>query len=256
MKRMTTVLIHLLLLLCIPMRTDASTPLVVDEAGLLTTAQVQQLDALAESIASDSGMDVAILTVNSLNGYSARTFADDYYDSHGYRYDGLILLLAIQDREWYISTSGKAIDAFTDYGLEQLEEKIVPSFSSGDFFRGFHTFLSEAQEYMQAYHCGNPIDVPARSFGSILTVSVVIGLAFAGISLLCMRGAMNTKRSQYSANEYMKDGSFSMPVRQDIFLYSNVSKMKRPENNGSGKGGSSVHTSSSGRSHGGGGGKF
>ena len=256
MKRITTVLIFLVLLLCLPMRTCASTPLVVDEAGLLTSAQVQQLDSLAESIASENGMDVVILTVTSLNGYSAQKFADNYYDSHGYRYDGLILLLAIQDREWYISTSGKAIDAFTDYGLEQLEELIVPSFSSGDFFRGFHTFLSEAQKYMQAYYQGDPIDVPARSFGSILAVSAVIGLATAGISVLCMRGAMNTKRSQYSANEYIKDGSFSLPVRQDIFLYSNVSKTKRPENNGSGKGGSTVHTSSSGRSHGGRGGKF
>lgn len=249
MKRIAVVLLLFVLVLCIPLNARAAgSPFVVDDAGLLTSSQVQELNALAERISTEYRMDVVVLTVNSLGGKSAQAFADDYYDSHGYRYDGLILVLAIQDREWYISTSGTAIEAFTDYGLEQIGDSIVPYFSSGDFYQGFYTFLNESRKYMQSY--------ARRSFGSILLVSAFIGLVCAGVSVGIMCGNMNTKRRQFDAGEYVKSGSFSLPVRQDIFLYSNVTKTRRPENNSSGKGGSSVHTSSSGRSHGGRGGKF
>ena len=256
MKRnITCILLFVLMLL--PMNAAAAgDPLVVDDAGLLTSDQVRELNALAERVSSGYGMDVAVLTVNSLGGKTARDFADDYYDSHNYHYDGLILVLAIQDREWYISTSGSAIQAFTDYGIDQIGDLIVPYFSSGAYYEGFHAFVSEASEYMEAYKRGEPIDLPERSMSSILLVSLLLGLVAAGVSVGIMCGNMNTKRRQYDAGEYVKDGSFSLPVRQDIFLYSNVTKTRRPESNSSGKGGSSMHTSSSGRSHGGRGGKF
>lgn len=248
MKRITAVFL-LVLVLCLPLNVRAAgSPLVVDDAGLLTSSQVQELNALAERISSEYRMDVVVLTVNSLGEKSAQAFADDYYDSHDYGYDGLILVLAIQDREWYISTCGTAIDAFTDYGLEQIGDIIVPYFSSGDYYQGFSAFLNESSRYMKSY--------ALRGFGSILLVSAFIGLVCAGVAVGIMCGNMNTKRRQYDAGEYLKSDSFSIPVRQDIFLYSNVTKTRRPENNSTGKGGSSVHTSSSGRSHGGRGGKF
>ena len=92
-----------------------------------------------------------------------------------------------------------------------------------------------------------------------ILLSLVIGVVVAAVSVLIMRASMNTKRMQYSASDYMNPGSFHLRTQQDIFLYSNVTKVRRQENNnssGGGGGGSSVHTSSSGRSHGGGGGKF
>ena len=54
----------------------------------------------------------------------------------------------------------------------------------------------------------------------------------------------------------MVKGSWKLTQHRDLFLYSNVSKVRKqdpPKNSG---GGSSVHRSTSGRSHGGGGGKF
>lgn len=257
MKRMATVLILFALLLSLPLKAGAAgSPLVVDEAGLLTAAQVRELTAASERISSEYGMDAVILTVTSLEGKSPRAFADDYYDSHGYGYDGLLLLIAIQDRDWHISTSGKAINVFTDYGLEKLGDAIVPSFSEGDFYEGFDLFLSKSAQYMESYERGEAVDVPKRSLGSVLLVSALIGLAAAGVTVGVMCAGMNTKRRQQDALAYMIPDSYSLPVRQDIFLYSNVTKVKRPENNSSGKGGSTVHTSSSGRSHGGHGGKF
>ena len=146
MKRNITFIL-LFVLMLLPMNAAAAgDPLVVDDAGLLTSDQVRELNALAERVSSGYGMDVAVLTVNSLGGKTARDFADDYYDSHNYHYDGLILVLAIQDREWYISTSGSAIQAFTDYGIDQIGAHMVPYSPSGAYFGGNHAFVSEAAE--------------------------------------------------------------------------------------------------------------
>lgn len=257
MKRIWVCILLFVLVFSLPMSVRAAgDPLLVDDAGLLTTAQTQELTDLAQRISSEYKMDIVILTVNSLGGKTASAFADDYYDSHSYRYDGLILVLAMQERDCYISTSGAAIHAFTDYGIDQMEDLIVPCFSSGAYYEGFYTFITEASGYMEAFSHGEPIDTPRRSIGSVFLVSALIGLAAAGICVGIMCSNMNTKRRKYGAGEYVKQDSFAFPVRQDIFLYSNVTKTRRPENNNSGRGGSSTHTSSSGRSHGGGGRKF
>ena len=57
-----------------------------------------------------------------------------------------------------------------------------------------------------------------------------------------------------SVSYYVREGSMSMKTVKDIFLYRNVSKTAKPKETSSS--GSSTHVSSSGRTHGGGGGKF
>lgn len=253
MKRLTASLL-LLICLCLPLRVFASeADLVVDNAGLFTQEELQELTAAAERVSSEYGMDTVILTVPSLEGKSARDYADDYYDYHDYRYDGILILLAMEERDWYISTSGEAIQVFTDYDIQELGDRIVPYLSSGYYFWAFQVYLEELPDYFDAYEGSEAVD-DSLSLGGALMISSGIGLVIAAIVTAILCGTMNTKRRQYSAGEYLVDGSFRLPVRQDIFLYSNVTKTKREQNNSSG--GSSTHTSSSGNTHGGGGGKF
>ena len=79
------------------------------------------------------------------------------------------------------------------------------------------------------------------------------GAVISGIILLFMRASMNTKNPQHNATNYETSGSYHLSQHQDLFLYSNISKRPKPQNNNSG---SSTHRSSSGRTHGGHGGKF
>ena len=81
------------------------------------------------------------------------------------------------------------------------------------------------------------------------------GAAIAAIVVLIMRSSMNTKRPQRSAGEYIDSSSYNLWRNQDIFLYSQVRKVRKQTQSSSG-GGSSVHRSSGGRSHGGGHGRF
>ena len=82
----------------------------------------------------------------------------------------------------------------------------------------------------------------------------MIGFVIAFIATAIMRSKLKSVRSKSGATDYIKQGSFRVTRANDFFLYRTVSRRARPKDTGSG--GSSTHRSSSGRSHGGGGGRF
>lgn len=254
-------------------------PQVIDNAYLLSVSERDALETKAAALREEYEMDVVILTVDSLHGKRPQDYADDYYDENGYgcgeEKSGLLFLISMEERDWYISTCGEAIYAFTDYGIQQVGEAALPYLSDGEYYEAFDAYLDTLPAYLSAYRSGAPLDGYADYSGDYyhgdresvvyyeeehspsLVISLLIGAAVAGIAVLVMRASMNTKRLQSSAADYLEHGSFHLNRQQDMFLYSNVSKTRRPEehDNNSG-GGSSVHSSSSGTSHGGGGGKF
>lgn len=262
MKRKYIVWILILVLipvLLIPVQ--AGTTRIVDNAGLLSGQEIQSLEEKAETLMTRYGMDVVILTVDSLNGSSPQDTADDFYDYNGYGDDGVLFLLAMKERDWFISTSGNAIYALTDYGIQQLGFVALPYLSEDNYYNAFDVFLDELPLYFDALGNGKPIDGYVEYYEEDTTPSFGVALFFGviagGLTVLIMKGSMNTKRKQRSAQEYIKQGSYNLRTCQDMFLYSHVSKVRRQQNSSGGSGGgSSVHSGSSGRSHGGGGGKF
>lgn len=273
-KKITIILLCALLLPCLILSVSGqTTSYVTDYAGLLLPEEISALEEKAAELALLYDIDPVILTVDSLYGKSAQDYADNFYDDTGYRDDGVLFLLAMTEREWYISTCGTVIYALTDYGIQQLGESVVPYLADESWYDGFYLFLGSLPDYLAAYESGKPIDGQANYSGDYyhgdqeeilyygeesnpsFFLSLLCGVFVAGITIFIMRLSMNTKRAQRSASGYMKEGSWNLYQHRDLFLYSNVTKTRRQENKPSG-GGSSVHRSSGGRSHGGGGGKF
>jgi uncharacterized protein len=269
---LTTLLLSLFLLLPVYAQT---TDFVIDEAGLLRSEQIDTLQEMAAELKEHYEIDAVILTVDSLGGTYAQDYADDYYDNAGYGDDGVLFLLAMEEREWYISTSGSVIYTLTDYGIQKIGEGAVSYFADGLWFEGFAYFLNNLSYYLDALENGAPVDGFADFSGDYyhgdqeevvyyqeetspnFVLSLLCGLGAAGISIFVMRSAMNTKRSQRGAGDYLKKDSWNLYQHRDLFLYSNITKSRRQEESKSSSGGgSSVHRSSGGRSHGGGGGKF
>ena len=274
MKKLTSLLLAVLLMSCLVLSVSAnSVSYIADDAGLLYSDEAAVLEEKAANLSAIYGIDAVILTIDSLGGVSAQDYADDYYDHNGYGEDGVLFLLAMEEREWYISTCGTVIYALTDYGIQQLGDGMLPYLSSGSWYDGFAFFLDRLPYYLDAYGSGTPVDGYADYSGDYyhgrqdeivyypqekdpsFPLSLLIGLASGGIAIGIMRAMMNSKRAQRGASAYLKDGSWNLHMHRDIFLYSNVSKTRRQQSSSSG-GGSSVHRSSGGRSHGGGGGRF
>lgn len=269
----------------------------VDKANLLTPLQEEQLNDKIQKIISTYENDVVILTTYFTNSKDNETYLDDYYDSYlnDYKEDGLVLGMDMNDRYWHISTSGRSIGTFTDWGIKYLGHEMLPYFKVDDYYGGFETFLDYTDKFFEKDAAGSPYDINNNDklpnyedvdnelYGNSGTDSnigssdnflkaflIALATGFL-IGIIINTGKLNqlkTKKAVYEANDYVKENSFNLVNKSDLYLYTSVHKTRRPKENtasaaarssgGSAhrSGGSTTHTSSSGRSHGGGGGHF
>ena len=238
---------------------DTNQTRVVDEASLLSESEISALQQKTDQIAGKYDFDVVIVTVNSLDGKTAEEYADDYYDYHDYRNDGILLLTAMDDRKWHISTTGKGIEYFTDYGCEYIGDKVKEKLSDGDYNAAYETFVKECDSFLKEAQNGTPYDVGHEKH-SIMFFVVPYGIAFlvSVIFAICyvadLKHKLNTTTPTGNAAVYIKN--IHKQKDQDEFIRSFVTTVARPQSSSSSRGGSSTHTSSSGRSHGGTGGSF
>lgn len=234
----------------------------LDMASLLSDEDVDSLTARLDELSLRQKMDVVIATTNTLEGKSVVAYADDLYDNCSFGYgadrDGLILVISMEDNDWYISTCGYGITAFTDAGIKYIGEQIVPYLSDKDFAGAFATYITLCDEFITQARTDKPYDIgslPRKPMSPAwILVCLISGLILSCVTVGKMKAKLTTVRAQAAANSYMKNDSMNITDSREMFLYKNVTRTKR--SNESSGGGSSTHTSSSGTSHGGGGGKF
>ena len=253
-KKKTTVILALFLCIvtALPVFAAGDLPRLVDGASLLSPEEAEELLGKLDGISERQQMDIVVVTVNTLDGKTPQAYADDFFDYNGYGIgpdrDGILLLVSMEDRDWYISTRGYGITAVTDAGLDYLSARFLAYAEQCD------QFIAQAKTG-QAYDVGNE---PKEPFGwlKFIGISLAVGLAAALIVTGVMRGQLKSVRGRTSAGDYVKRDSLRITESSDMFLYSHVSRTAIPKNNSGSGGGSGVHISSSGASHGGGGGKF
>lgn len=234
---------------------------VVDMADLLTDSEETALIEKLDEISLRQNMDVVVATTNDLEGYSVTEYADLLYEQCQFGYgdsnDGLMLLVSMEDHDWYISTCGYGITAFTDAGIEYIGEQIKTDLSEGNYADAFSEYAELCDDFISQAKTGKPYDsgnIPRKPLSLIwIPIALVIGFVIAKIVVGNMKSKLKTVRKQAAANSYMKDGSMNITESRDLFLYHTVTRTEKPKNNSSG---SSTHRSSSGTTHGGGGGKF
>lgn len=247
-------------------------PRLVDGANLLSHSEEAALLGKLDEISKRQKADIVVVTVDSLEGKTPMEYADDFYDDNGYGFgeekDGILFLVSMEERDWYISTTGYAITAFTDAGLEYMSEKFLGSLSKGEYALAFTVYAELCDDFITQARAGRPYDadyLPKEPFWLAGNLAIAIGAAFI-ISLIIttvMTGKLKSVRSQPMANSYVKSGSMRLTNQKDLFLYRHVDRRAIPKNNNSaGSGtympssGSRTHRSSSGVRHGGRGGKF
>lgn len=257
MKKLTSLILILCLLTALCLTAQAASPLLTDEAELLSPYEKTELEQLLTQISKQHGVDIVIVTVDSTDGATPMDFADDWFDYNDYRADGILLLVSMEYSDWHISTTGYGITAITDAGLEYIADRFVPYMSEGDFPTAFRTFAELCDSFLTQARSGDPYDshnLPKDPFDARinLVIALVIGFVVAFIATGVMKGKLKSVRQQVKADSYVTPGSLQLTLSRDLFLYVNMTKTERPQSSS----GSSTHRSSSGTTHGGGGGKF
>lgn len=251
---------------------------VKDYLNYLTDHEINQLEQTIDTIRDEYSLDVVIVIVDDTEGKSSMDFADDYYDYNGYGigedYSGLLMLINMDQREVWISTTGRAIDIFTDSRISNMVNNIVGPLSEGRYYEASYSFLSDTKSYAKQgvprnqYRVDGVNEIQNNTavyvkptyfqkvmsliqFFPIYIVAFVISVVTTVLLSLSRKGKITINRQTYE-----KNNSFRLSEVTDRYIRQTTTRTKIHRNSGGGSGGSSVHTGSSGRSHGGGGGRF
>lgn len=248
-----------------------SAPFVVDDALLLTQKEIDKLEEKAEDLAFEYDCGVYVLTVDSLEGKTPREYAQDYYLDNdlgiGEGQNGIMFFIAMDSRDYITITYGKdptgeyeygiGIRAFSDFGIEKMEEQVVPQLSDGDYNGAFTTYMDVCEEYLAFLkEEGHPYDVndgPKNYLVRILIV-IFVPLGIAGIVCGVFYSQMKTARMKTEARDYIDKNSFRLTSRNDRYIRTTVTRTKiekSDSSSGGSSGGSTVNSSGFGGSKGG-----
>lgn len=259
---------------------------VIDQAELLTDSERTTLEERLDEIRYRQCVDIAVMTTDTLDGFTVSDYADMAFWQCGYGYgesrDGVMLLVNMGERDWHIYTSGNAIDYFSDEMLDSIGEQVLSYLAEGEYLQAFDLFAVLCDEeitwlldYTNDYDYDREYDDQVyddafadeylteefHAFSSDrLIVAILGGAIVALIVVLCMKAKLKSVRYRSSASDYVRAGSMQVTESRDLFLYHTVSRRPRPQNSSGGSApsarGGSTHVASSGRRVGGRGGKF
>lgn len=264
-------------------------PRVFDQAGLFSETEIIQLEEKIAQCRKSTKMDVVIVSAYADGERSAEEYADDYYDygsfGVGKKASGVLLLYYMDGPgqpggECYISTTGTMINMLTDERIESILDDVYGDLGNRDFAGAAEHFLEDVKAYVKEgvesgqYTYDRDTGEIVR-YHSIRLYEVAIAMVIAGISAgsVCLdikkRYAMkqSSREVSNSLQAYRADCAFHFSVAGDKMVNKYVRSVPIPRNTSSGSGGrghsgsssagrSTIHTSSSGSSHGGGGRRF
>lgn len=242
---------------------SGSSGYVIDDIGLLSAEEQQELENTAAQLAERYGCGVYVIIVDDYTDYtngSIQDFSEAMYDYYGLGLGDdrncLLLSLSMSERDYDLDAHGSIANrAFTDYGKEQLAQEFIDDFRYDNWFDGFRDYMSTAGQYLETSENGTPVDVPgydgAYDESSSAGVNILMIVGVPCLISLCVCGVfaaqMKTARRQTGARGYISHGGVDMRVTQDQFLYHTETRQPIPQNDNNSGGGTTVN--SAGHSH-------
>jgi len=258
-KRKSLWLVTLLLLLCLSLKASdvyAASPRLIDEVGLLSSREAQEIRSRLDQVSEAHQFDVVIAVVQRLGYQPAHLYAADFFETRGFGYgegkDGAILLLAMAERDLGFAALGSGIYAFTSAGQEFLDKWFLPDLERDRFYEGLLAFTAAVDDFLIMAEAGTPYDVgnipllpsERRGYQRIAFISsLVVALLIALITAEVTRSKLKSVRQQQYAQDYIREGSMKLKHSRDLFLYRNLRRVKIEEK----KSGGQSFTTSSGR---------
>lgn len=260
------ILAVIILIICSPASLAAGCG-VYDHAGLFNGGEYEALLEKAQSLNEASEADIVIVTIDDAGGKTSRDYADDYYDYNGFGPDGVLLLIDMDNRNAYISTSGTMIRYLTDARIDSILDSVVAELADGGYYSASVEFLNRTEGYIDAgipdgqhnydSETGEMDEYEDAAVKSLTAGEIVVSLAVGGAVGLAVVGGIKRSYSMKNAcyrYPYASKGSLELSEKADELIDHHVTRtvIHVHHDNGRGSGPrSTTHSSSSGRTHGG-----
>lgn len=227
---------------------DVGEQFLYDDADLVPDGQEADLVVKLMEVSHKYDAQVVVATIPSMDGGDINAFVGYLYDAlglgYGENYDGVLLLVCMDPREYRILSNGFAGAAIDPDDISSIGEEIVPDLSAGNYTDSFEVFVEQVDYYLNGYLYGFPFDTTKN-----LGISLVVGIIAGVIVAFVLKGQLKSVRKQYQANDYVRPGSMQVTVHNDYFLYRTVTRTRKQSDD---SGGSGRGSSGSSRSVGGG----
>lgn len=238
---------------------------VYDFAGLYSDAAERRIYSLVANYIDKHNMDLAIVTISDNVKGNAQVYAQDFYDYNdfgiGDNFDGVIFLVDMDTREFYMSTNGAAIKMYNDNRIDNILDSITNYFVDGDYDDGTIKFIEKIEYYASVgYPSADGSEPKVPRVTGIARLKMlhwpsifIFSIAATAFVMYILISNNKLARQANSSRHYLTKADISK--RDEIFMGKNIHHTARVDSSSSG-GGSSISRGSSGRSHGGGGRKF
>lgn len=245
---------------------------VFDEAGLLTEAEKEQLEYMAQELGAERETEFLILTANDTEELDLSEYIGKFYDAqygtvatNPAGTNAAILALDMENREVEVAVFYKAEEYLNAERRGYIIEQITPYLSEGDFYGAFSIYLQSVYEFMGTEPGESPEtdpllpdpvmigqEEPSESIFFQWWFHVIVSLIVAGVAVALMAHHSGGRVTVHSAT-YLNQSTSRILNRSDNFIRKTVTKRKKPQNNsgGGGFGGGSIIGSGGGITKGG-----
>ncbi len=151
----------LMLTMLIPAASAVSYPavsgFVTDNANMIDQTYDAKITQLALDIEKESTVEIAVVTIDSLEGESIEMYAVNLFEKWGIgkkdKDNGLLILVAKQEREYRFEVGYGLEGTITDSMKVNIGDRIiVPNFRNGDYGKGIYESMLVVKELVK----GNP----------------------------------------------------------------------------------------------------
>lgn len=263
--------LFLALAICLPVL-GAEDGQVFDQAGLLSSGQIQQLESQAENLKETYRMNFVLVTTEDAQGKDSEEYADDFCMDYGF-YDNeekgtVTLLIDMDNRNVWVSTAKDMIYYLTDDRIEGVIDAGYEELRAGDYAACFANMLNQTAAYLEEGIPGDQYIYDTET-GKIIRyrsirpleagIAALIALAVAAGICIWVVGSYRMKWGTYQY-PFREKGRMKLDAQSDRFMNQVVTTRRIPKNpppsGGGGGSVSSTHTSRGGGSFGGGGRSF
>jgi uncharacterized protein len=238
MKKLLLIIIAVLLLTC---TVSAQGEYVKDTSGRLKNCE-DELNISAGEFFENHQIGIYMVTVQYSTG-DIDGDADRFYHANGFgkgeEKSGIMLYVAVIDREYSIYAYGKAMDMFDSDAFDYVEDNILEYLSDTDFESAYTEFYTSSEYIVSLYEQGTPYKTPFNYVLWIVAALIVGGIA-GFIYVSGLKGSMNTVRANDHASRYALDGSFKVSNSRDMLVFKTITRVRKLQNNSSGGTRSSV----------------
>ena len=230
---------------------------IVDNAGLLSADEKNNLTALVDSISVKYNFDLIIVTEKNISDSNPSAYANNFFDENSYGQgqdkSGCLFLHVIGSRDYWFSTSGRGIKILNDTAGNKLEADAIKYLRDGSNYEAYKSFIVNWEKFLALDAKGKHYNFIHQWNAVLMVIAWIAAFLIGIIVIMVWKKGMNAVIAQTQADAYTVPGSLAFKVKKDTFLYSRVTKTERQTDNNSGSRGS--FRSSSG-SHGGRGGRY